>query len=417
MYGPALNEARSYAGAALWSEIEKKAWFAGGSVTPDGLRLLEVLRSFGPLATTDDKKSLIQKYPNGIDEERAAAGQNFERRAIRSAQETFLASWLADGLDPYERVVLELASGWPLPAAVLRRALEAGAFRAAYSASPASLSGDFLAAVGTLSPPMWSYVERQPWYGDGLSDAELTLLYLVSIGVGTSGEQLAILDHHLYVFVGLQEGDFTVVANGFDETKARAALEVVRRNLAAVEAYLGPYPQRWGGLWLEVDDKTRRGAECYARHWKDEPAEIFLASPECFEPGVMVHELTHTFFIHEYPTWFTEGVAELVAYHLTGVRTGYLGTRGKIDLDADLDLDLDDIAYYNQAGLGSTFLVAVYKAIGPEPMARFLAEVKARDMTGGEIVDTLLSNTPADKKAALRQLIDSSFRSPPLASR
>src|SRR5207253_5800087 len=103
--------------------------FGGGTPSTAGQHLLEVLQSFGPLGTAEEKQRLVDAYPDGIDDERDQAGRDYERQAIRTAQETFLASWLVDGIDDYEHKVFAIEAETILPSAALRHALEDGAFR------------------------------------------------------------------------------------------------------------------------------------------------------------------------------------------------------------------------------------------------------------------------------------------------
>jgi hypothetical protein len=403
--GP-YRDIQALAGPALWDQIQKAEWFGGGNPTPDGQRLLEALRGFGQLATPEQRRLLLEEYSDGLGSDREAAAHEYEKEAGRTPQETLLAPWLADGLDGYERTVLDLQAGKVLPAAVLRHALEDGAFRAAYEANPPFLDADFLHAVGALPPTLWNHIALQPWYTDGVSDAELSLLNMVSV-LNYSGEQLNIVDNNLYRFVSLKNGPFAVVADSRDVAKARLALETATPIIPLVEAFAGPYPDRPLGLWFEIDDTRQYGSECFAGSVDGAAAEIFLATPFCFQRGPMVHEIAHTFFRNEYPTWFAEGVAELVAFHVTGARSGYGSGKGLIS--PDLSLRLADDRYYNESSLGAKFLVASYQLLGPDVMSRFVQQVRPRDMKGKQILDALNSVAPADKRTALRSLMAASF--------
>jgi len=163
-------------GPTLWKNIEGRTWFGVGRPTPEGDRLLNVLREFST-ATPDQKRALLDDYPDGLDADRESAGRQYESLAGVRPQDAFLAPWLVDGINGYERAMLDLqATKSVIPASVLRRALNDGAFRAAYDSVPSFLDEDFLRTVGSLPPTLWNHIAAQPWYGDGLSDAELSLL-------------------------------------------------------------------------------------------------------------------------------------------------------------------------------------------------------------------------------------------------
>jgi hypothetical protein len=144
------------------------------------------------------------------------------------------------------------------------------------------------------------------------------------------------------------------------------------------------------------------------------PGIVSLNLP-CLQEQTVVHELAHV-FIGGGPTWFAEGIADLVYYHQRKGIGAYLSlsvngrARGQIDGNRRLQLGSEE--YANQGALGAGFLVEVYQVMGAQSMAAAVQEIAAlgprRD--GGEILQTLLKHAPEDRKPSVTALVTKWFR-------
>ena len=109
------------------------------------------------------------------------------------------------------------------------------------------------------------------------------------------------------------------------------------------------------------------------------------------------------------PTWFTEGIAEMLTFELTGRRSGYSGAKGLIGLDRRVNSVVDMPEYVRQSSLGADFLIEVYKLLGRDAASAFARDVAHHNVTGPDILNAIRRQTPADARDGLEALIKARF--------
>ncbi len=321
---------------------------------------------------------------------------------LRNLEEVIRDPWLADGIDDYERAIMAAVSERPVSSAALRHAMEEGFFRQTYETDPELLTAVRIDAVGSLSPHVLELLEKKDWFTDGIDSYEASLLGVINILLSVD-EQIRILDTEDYHRLPLSTGDIAVVYFGDPERSAKAQ-EVAAAWMEKIEAFVGPFRP----VGLVIDTTPVRDAD--ACHTADgggtRPGRIALPADFCFQSPVVIHELTHAFVGGRYPTWFAEGVAEVVAYHLTGTRAGYTGGEGTIDLDGRYFVLSGP--YNNQAALGADFLEALYNLAGADEMSVFIKDVAGQSMSGEDLL-ARIRQMKVDDPQALEDLIADSF--------
>ena len=202
----------------------------------------------------------------------------------------------------------------------------------------------------------------------------------------------------------LSTGDIAVVYIGDNQDLINQAQSVASAWMEKIEAFVGEF--RPAGLVIDTTPVPDAQACHTANGGGTRPGRIALPTDFCFQSPVLIHELTHAFVGGSYPTWFAEGVAELVAYHFTGARAGYEGGKGTIQMQGRYDLLSPE--YRNQAALGADFLQAVYEMAGSDEMSAFIKDVSGRTMDSEELIDRIRQINVPDRRA-LADLISESF--------
>lgn len=400
----ATSEYEAQLGEAAWQQVQTQAWYDDGRVSPDGLLLLDVVASGGPLWLGENSLTVIETYPDGIDALTWRSAERYARATLRTPHEVILEPWLADGVDTYEQAVLDAVSGRTVSIAALRRALEDGFFRETFEANLEGMGAIEIDALGSLQPRMLERLRDEGWFEDGISQYEASLLGILNNLVAVE-EQIAILEDGNHQPVELASRTIAVVYAGDEPELQAEAHAIIEEWMPQVEAFVGEF--RPVGLIVDLTQRPEVGA-CHAGgNAGFRPGHIGLPLPFCFQAGVLIHELAHVFIGGRYPVWFSEGVAEMVAYHFTGARSGYEGGVGRIELEGSYPVFSQ--AYYDQASAGSDFLEAVYDLAGPDETSSLIRDVGARSLSGHALLERILSMETSDQ-AGLEALITDAFR-------
>jgi hypothetical protein len=384
-------------------QAEAASWYNRGDYTAAGANLLDVIVTGGPLWRDEQSLALLAAYPNGIDDESLATARTYARMTLTSLHEVILNPWLVDGLDDYERAILAAAAERPISIAALRRAIADGFFRDAYATNPETLTSLRIDAIGSLSPHILDLLETQEWFSDGIDSYEASLLGVLNTLLSVD-EQIRLLQSDSHKPLPLRNGSIAAVYLGDDPALVEKAHSVAAAWMEKLEAFVGEFRP----VGLVIDTTPIPDSE--ACHTGDgggsRPGRIALPSEFCYQTPVLIHELAHAFIGGRYPTWFAEGVAELVSFHFTGTRAGYVGGEGTIELEGRYFVLSPP--YRNQAALGADFLEALYSLAGPEETSAFLADVAGRSMNGADLL-ARVRDMQVDDRVQLEDLIADSF--------
>jgi hypothetical protein len=260
--------------------------------------------------------------------------------------------------------------------------------------------------------------QRGAWYVDGIDAAELEFLRLiVSLSQGNRvQEPLALLqafDQGRFVSGNIrldESGDKDIIVIGDSErtpAQLAPALDLVKKHAPEVERVAGVYKPRYlVAQVVELPDVCGQAVSIAAGPgaYPDMPGVIKL-NPTCVQASTTVHELAHV-FVGRGPTWFTEGIADLIAMRITGVSGGYYSRQGTGLIELNGNPTPRTAASLNQGVLGSQLLVAANTLIGPEAMNAAIRDITSRvkGRTGQQILDTIAAHTPDDKKDRLEAL-------------
>ncbi len=399
----------SQLGDTVWQRVQASPWYDDGSFDSAGTNLMSLLTDHGPLWRDSDSLALLDAYPDGIPDETLSVAKNYARMTLRDVHEVILDPWLADGIDDYERAIMATVSDRTVSVSALRQAMEDGLFRQTYEEDPSLLTAVRIDAMGSLSPHVLELLKTKDWFNDGIDSYEASLLGVINTLLSVT-EQINVIESDDYQRLPLSTGDIAVVYFGDPKLDARAQ-EVASAWMDKIEAFVGEFRP----IGLVIDTTPISGADaCHTGSGGgNRPGRISLPAPFCFQAPVIIHELTHAFVGGNYPTWFTEGVAELVAYHLTGARAGYLEAEGTIELNSRYVVLSGP--YTNQAGLGARFLVSLYDLAGADQMSSLIKDVAGRTLSGDDLL-ARIRQIKVDDPQQLDDLINRSFGFTPATS-
>jgi len=398
-------------GEELWANVREAGWLQGDLASPDGARLLEVVAGAGPLVSQDRKQTLLQAYPEGLDEERLAVARQYARWTIADLPDVLAGAWLLDGVDDYERAVLAAAAERTISPTALKLAVEQRFFVDLFESSPDLLTSRRIDALGSLNPQVLARAQQESWFKDGLDDYDVSLLGILADVIQVD-DAIEILDKHAYR--PLQVGDTTiaVVLTGDSDRLEQKGLDLVQKWIQKVAEFVGEFES----IGLIIDVTPIPGDPFCHGDGGNEYSVGFIAftSDGCFYDQVAIHELAHAFIGGRYPAWFTEGVAELVTTDIYGAPAGYTGGRGLIEPDGYYFVGSS--AYVNQASLGTDFLVKLFDLAGPEAMSRFTSQIAGERLGGANLLGRI-RDIPGVNKPKLEELIGTYFGNlPPTAS-
>lgn len=383
--------------------VEAAPWFNGGAYDEAGANILDVITSGGALWRDTDSQALLDAYPWGIAGETFSIAKTYARMTLKSLHEVILDPWLVDGIDDYERAIMDIATERTISVTALRRALAEGFFRQTYEANPELLTAVRIDAIGSLSPHVLELLEAEAWFSDGIDSYEASLLGVINTLLSVD-EQVRLIQSENHRPLPLSTGNIAAVYLGDDPALIERAHEVASSWMLQIEAFVGDF--RPVGLVIDTTPVSDAEACHTADGGGTRPGRIALPSEYCFQTPVLIHELAHAFIGGRYPTWFAEGVAEVVAYHLTGTRAGYEGGQGTIE--ADGRYFVLSAPYRNQAALGANFLEALYDMAGEQETSAFLKDVAGQSMSGEDLLDRIRQMQVPDRQA-LENLIADSF--------
>jgi hypothetical protein len=399
---PALEGYKTRFSDAVWDKVEQASWYNQGALSPEGVRLLDVLVSAGGLWQEPDRLAVLDVYPRGLDDLTWEVTAEYARMTLSTVFEVVREPWIVDGIDAYEEAVIEATQQRVVTAAALRRALQDGLFRTVYQSNPEGLNPLQIDAVGSLDAKMMSYLQTQPWFQDGVDSYEASLLSLLNSIVSVD-EQIALLQSGKYRRLDLTNSSIAVLFQGSSTQLHDQAFSFLQSWMPKMELFLGPYKPT--ALIIDVTPNPNINF-CHAGGGNEyRPSTISLPLAGCFRAPIIIHELAHAFIGGRYPGWFAEGAAEMVTYHLTGSRSGYYGGKGTIEMEGRFTLAGNE--YQNQAALGADFLEELYDLVGAEPSSTFLKDVEGRSMTGQQLLDRI-RQIPGDR-AAIEALIETYF--------
>jgi hypothetical protein len=258
-------------------------------------------------------------------------------------------------------------------------------------------------ALGSLNPSILARAEQEPWFQDGLDDYDVSLLGILAEEVQVE-DALEVLDKRSYRPLRLQNTTVAVVFQGESQQLQQEALDLVQSWIQDVEAFAGEFQS----IGLIIDVTPVPGDPfCHGAGGSEySVGAIALTSDGCFHDEVVVHELAHAFIGGRYPAWFTEGIAEMVTYHVFGQAAGYGGGGGNIELDGYFFVGSG--IYINQASLGTDFLLKLYDLAGPRTMSAFTREVAGQRL-GGQNLLTRIRALDGVNPATLAELIEDYF--------
>jgi hypothetical protein len=259
-------------------------------------------------------------------------------------------------------------------------------------------------ALGSLDPAILARVEQEAWFRDGLDDYDVSLLGILADVIQVS-DAIEILDEKAYQPLRLRHTTLAVVLRGESDRLKQQGLDLVRRWIGEVEGFAGSFQS----LGLLIDVTPVPGDQfCHGSGGSEySVGYVALTSEGCFYDEVVVHELAHAFIGGRYPAWFTEGIAEVVTYHILGAAAGYGGGFGLIEPEGYYFVGSG--AYLNQASLGTDFLIAAYDLAGAEAMAQFTREIAGQRLTGQNVLARIRA-LPVNR-AELDELISAYFGS------
>jgi hypothetical protein len=398
-------------GEELWANVREAGWLKGELATPDGARLLEVVAGAGPLVSQERKRTLLQAYPDGLDEERLSVARQYARWTIADLPDVIDSAWLLDGINDYERAVLAAATERTISPTALKLAMEQRFFADLFESNPELLTSRRIDALGSLNPQILARAEQESWFKDGLDDYDISLLGILADVIQVD-DAIDILDRHAYRPLRVGDTTIAVVLTGDSDRLEQKGLDLVQKWIQPVADFVGEFES----IGLIIDVTPIPGDPFCHGDGGNEYSVGFIAftSDGCFYDQVAIHELAHAFIGGRYPAWFTEGIAELVTTDISGAPAGYTGGRGLIEPDGYYFVGSS--AYVNQASLGTGFLVDLYDLAGPMAMSAFTHEIAGQRLGGANLL-ARIRDIAGVSKAKLEELISTYFGNlPPVAS-
>lgn len=271
--------------------------------------------------------------------------------------------------------------------------------------------------MNALDPTVRGYIEKQPWYLDGINEREFQLLKflgdankstgrdrrlpLVIVPEGSSvryigfdvDRQMRVLENGLYDYVQLQGKEILLVIssiNPLQRSQAEGTINMAKKYSPQVDAFVGG---RYSFYFLHVEIETS------ANFNYSSGANIFLRRGFATRSKSFAHENVHNYQNYRYPKWYKEGIADLIAIHLTGDSVqayGQFFTGEKIRLEASEG--------NAQAASGYVFLKEVFDVIGPDVMSAATNEIFTDTKSGQQVLDIILKHTADEKKGSVKAI-------------
>jgi hypothetical protein len=226
---------------------------------------------------------------------------------------------------------------------------------------------------------------------------------------GDEARQIEVLTQGTYTFAQLSNTVTSIIVAGPEAQASLSKATAVAAGIRDVEAVWGPWPFRGAVIDTQALDANCHGGSRtssgvhVARLWMATTSSP--AATSCSRPGTIAHEITHAYFGANFPTWFTEGIAELGALYVTGARSGYISAASLTTRIVDLRLPTTDARYTPQGSAGADFLVRVNRIIGRDAMVAAVLPLRGQLTTTPAILDALRQNTPPGARDQVEALI------------
>jgi hypothetical protein len=374
---------------AVWRQIEAQPWFDGGKTTPDGIRLVSLLAEYFYAERPFNVAEVLGLYPAGLPEETAHMLLSLKfgppiRTVVR-------APWFLDGVDANET--------------------------------------QFIRHIADAGERNWKFdeflleVTKGGWFADGIDEKEIAVINagaaLSSANQGKATELIRGLDRDVFLYDKLAlpaSGEKVLIVTAASrelENRLLPALDLVKQWAARVESFAGPYTPRY----VVVSVAELSGELCGTGSGQDvDVPGVLTLDLDCLQDRTVVHELAHI-FVGTGPTWFTEGVADLVVLHVTG-RIGSYQARpssGRIELNFRRGAGgVGSPEYLNQGGLGAKLMAEAYRLLGAQGMTLAIGQMTKVEWPreGQALLDVLVASAPDELRPRLNQLIAERFQLP-----
>ena len=372
----------------VWRQAQGETWFNKAEPTPDGLRLLDLLAEYYVSQRSIDATNILRAYPDGLGE--GSEALLVQLKVGQLVRAVAISPWFIDGVTEHEAVYLTVLGE-------------------AWTRQGASWTFDDAVLLAT----------KAPWFQDGLDEKEATVINAAADLSGRNQPKA------LKLIEGLQSNSFlyesvhlplsgekvliVTAAPGQTEAQIAPALGLVKRWMVDVEGLSGPYNPQYVLVSIEelnalCGTGSGQGAEV--------PGFITLHIG-CVTDATVVHELTHV-FVGTGPIWFSEGIADLFVYHLTGRNGNYFAfpASGKIKVSYHLRRFKDYPSDYREQGaLGAKLLVDVYKTIGADQTFAILKQIIAQDLPREDplLQEQFIAGTPDSLKPKVTSLFSERF--------
>ena len=297
------------------------------------------------------------------------------------------------------------------------------------------------AGVDALYPEVREAVQRQAWARDGFDANERLLLeflhegtqnlfglgmdwpYVTKLEGGRltnstfdAAREVRIVENGLFEFLPLQKGTIVVVFSSEIDVSRREVEPIIaalKRDLPRLEQFIGhPYRTSYLHIQLALGDYPDLSLE--------RGSNVFLGWQGKFDAGlefILVHEIAHSFMSMlpwDARPWLREGMADLIAAALTGVReTSYTRAATYTPLITGSDTGQPGTFsrfYAEESGNGSVFLLEVLELIGLEAMSKVVQgihdESQSRQRRQADILALMRRHAPEGKQPALEAVIE-----------
>ncbi len=259
------------------------------------------------------------------------------------------------------------------------------------------------------------FASEQPWYKDGLDDAEAAQLRGVFFAYAQSlkddnapqiGPILSkTIQYQLEDVLQLPEsGEMILLVSADDPEVGRKALQIAADALPRVEQIVGKFPYSF--LFVSVTDL----GDIFAGLSNDQFISI---APNAVDDATITHEITHSTLYGIFPTWFEEGFAYFMEYYLTsdldaGVKyftdaLSQLETSTKLYLGLETSNNL--FFYLSQSGQGFLFLKGFYDITGIDSVTATIRSLRTKTFSSQDLIRTLIQNSPSDKQRPLSDFV------------
>jgi len=258
---------------------------------------------------------------------------------------------------------------------------------------------------------MLAFAAEQPWYQDGVDEAEAEGLkgafeaYAESLSDRNAppiGPVLrTTIASGLFTVVDLPESrEMVLLAAAEDPAQGQQALAMAAEYLPQIELLVGAYPYTF--LYIMITDLP----EVYAGLSYD---EFITISPEYVDRQTIAHELTHSTLYGIFPIWFEEGFAHFMEYYLTGTldEGAATHTAGLQVLRRGAQLDLrpkpgyDDVDYLAERAQGFLFIKGIFDTNGIDAVVGPVRSLRTRTVNAQELVWTFAQFGTAEQQQRL----------------